>query len=242
MEIDDPATANPALELYDLLGQWQKMPAGQTVLQYRRSNDPDYWSTHSRANRLLDEVVQYLDERSQITGRPRAGDNYVEKLRQAINTPNQGLNYSVGQAWNAVEDSTLDWLATTGQGWTRAKLARHSEELVEISVVAHLLLDQIASVDDLDTVHKEYLLTLGEALEKAVRRSEIDGEARTARLAIELVGALNLFIPEGDADRSSLVERLKRAAKGLLIYYGPMSLAVLGANPVVQQAITSGLQ
>ena len=227
---------NPALELYDMWDPWRITPAGKTVLQARGGSD-EYWPVHSRANQLLDEIERYLSERAIVSNRPVAGRTNMEALRTAVSAPGLGLGHSQSVQWQAIPDGPMEWLDSLGQNWDRSRLVTHAAELKEVVEVAQLISSDLSKMVGLDATHKEYLITLCDAVRSAARSATVDGEGKTARLAAELVGALSLFVPEPHTDTKGLFKRMEKAARVFTIYYLAPTAVQLTANPAVIAAL-----
>jgi len=220
---------------------WIEVPAGRTPLQARGNSD--YWPEHSQANALLDEVADYVKEKAAQVGRDRVpGLSNIEELRRGINTPGPGLKHSQSSPWTAIDDGPLDWLETVGQQWDRRKLAPHQKELREIQDVARQISDLLADATELDSLHRDYMLEVCDALANAARDADIYGEPATARLANELIGALEGFLPAGDDDtKRNLYHRLKMGVKPLITAITRDAAVAAITNTETVRALTDGL-
>ncbi len=241
MTADGSIPRNPAWELFDLISPWEEVPANTTPFDARGE---DYWPRHSQANHLLDEVEAYVSERAAMSNRGRTpGLKHIEGLRRGINAPGSGLLHTQSVRWLAIQDADLDWLEGIGQQWDRRKLAPNQKELAELIALAREATDLVSSLDhDIDSMHRDYMLEVSVALERAAREADIYGEPATARLAFELIGVLEGFLPKQDEERGkTLLTRLKRAASALMVGLTTDALIELTKSPVVIKAITDGV-
>lgn len=242
-DVQSETPSNPALELVDLIEEWAEVPANQTPLAARGGQD--YWPHHSRANQLLDSVADYVSERALLTGRRRVpGTDRIQELRVGINSPGYGLTHAQGSTWQAIGPDELDWLEGIGQQWDRRKLAPHQSELRTIIDVTRQIADILTEADDesLDSMHRDYMLEVCDALQAAARDADIYGEPATARLAFELIGTLEGFLPAGsDETKKNLYQRLKSATQDLLVTLGAKTVKELVTSPGVVKAITDGV-
>ena len=82
---------------------------------------------------------------------------------------------------------------------------------------------------------------LTSAVADAARNASLYGEAQTARLANELVGALQNFLPDSEGKASALV-RIKKSVGPMVSAFSTGVAAQLAANPATMRAIESGAQ
>ena len=216
------------------------MTPGNTYPLDVRGGD-DYWPNHALANALLTDVEEFLAERAVISGEEMAGRDRITSLRRGINTPGQGLLTASNGTTVAIADLDLDWLRLVGQTWDRSRVASHRAELIEIETVAGVVADLVRDTEELSQMHKDYILTLTSAVADAARNASLYGEAQTARLANELVGALQNFLPDSEGKASALV-RIKKSVGPMVSAFSTGVAAQLAANPATMRAIESGAQ
>lgn len=85
---------------------------------------------------------------------------------------------------------------------------------------------------DLTDEHRAYLDELCAALRVALRDIPNSGGQRTARLALELRGALETYLPATE-DATIITTRIGKALKHFSIYYAAPTLAQISASAAI---------
>ena len=226
-------TPNPATELHALLESWVEVPAGTSVTDFRlrlliermqaegvsdkEFQQASYWTDHSRANMLLDQVEVYQRQRAAITGRAVSGLGMIESLRNAINAPGaSGLKSSASNPWDAVSSQALDWLDTVGQSWIVADNPTLVAELRSIRDVAGQLLELITE-SELEDPIRAYMLDVASALVRASQEARAADSEKVAALALQLSWLLETYLPQKDPDKRGLLVRLKNHATTVMV-------------------------
>jgi hypothetical protein len=224
---------NPAWELHDLLRSWQVTPSGVSVLGYRSPDDPAAWfRSHERAIELLAEIERYLEVLQLRTPSRQPGlVPAMDRLRRGVFSTNRNMEEISQSGCRHFQDEDLQTLAATADGWNR--LDAPIESLREMATVAVLARDLVKAVDSLDEGVRRYIEDVIAALEIAALEAAIKGGAPVGRLALELSAALEVYIPESEANpesKTSIVARLRRGARDFLIYFAIPYASQLAAS------------
>jgi hypothetical protein len=225
---------NPAYELYDLLQSWQVTPSGNSVLGYRsHDGDPASWyAGHVRAVVLLTEVDRHLEVLQRKTPSRQPGlVPAMDRLRRGVFSTTCNMEELPQTPRSHFRDEDLQTLAATADGWNR--LDASLDSLREMATVIVLARDLVKGVEPLDEGVRSYLEDVMSALETASLEVAINGGAPVGRLALELSAALEVYIPDAESNtesKTNIVTRLRKGAKGLVIYFAIPYASQLAAS------------
>lgn len=225
-------TPNAAFQLFDLIHAWEITPAGISPWDHRTQKaEMPYPQAVKRALELTDEIDQYLKEREMANPGRTSDRTQLANIQQGILAYTVALNSADNTgARRSFDPADLSWLNHLGMSWHRTLLIPPVDAVKDILTLVGLTEDMLASMaESLDAEHLAYLNELCAALRLALRDIQNSGGQRTARLALELRGALETYLPSAE-DTPNIGARIGRAVKDFSIYYAAPTLAQITAT------------
>lgn len=134
---------------------------------------------------------------------------------------------------------SLEWLQHIGSTWNRGALVPSAQDVSEVLYLVaetEKLVVELPATDE----HREYMVKLCAGLRAAARDVQIYGGVHTARLTVELIGALDAFLPADPDKKKSLLVRLKGVATKFVLYVGAPAVAQLTADAAMLQIAPPG--
>lgn len=227
-----PTAQNPAHQLYDLIKPWQDTPAGIVpVHQREQASGLPYFEATAKAIGLVASVTEYLDERASVNRDRGNNRTHLANIEAGLLGSRQSLHDVVNGSRRWFGDSDMEWLDMVGQSWNRGNLVPPPSAVESMRSAAALVEEHIRQLADLGDDQRQYMLDLCGALNHAVRDVEVFGGANTARLAMELIGALKVYADSNDT--RNFAAQMGQAVRDFAIYFALPAAAQITAGGVM---------
>lgn len=209
---------NAAAELYELLSDWEQVPAGASLIAHRAGDDGDWWPLHVRAANLLDEVT--VQARRLRPGVGLRFEAVIGRLRDGIFVTGQPMVSTASTVTSFFRDEDLAVLQMMQYAATTSP-AISGVAAADLLAAARQAEDLVTGATHLDEEARRYLLDLSTHLSRAVQQISTFGGAEVRRLACELSGSLGAYFGDAPADEhdqaAGLVRRLLGGVKNLFV-------------------------